>query len=177
MPQFGKRICVIGNTSSVGKSTLAFKLGQKLNLPVIHLDQLYHYPTGNWVPRPKEEFQALHNEAVAKQEWIIDGKYSDLIAPRFERADIIINIQMNRIGALYRFVRRHYSKNASQIGRIEAPWGKFNWNMVWWILDVHRLRKDVRAKRKQQKELLAMHQHKLIALRSFKEMNDLLSRT
>ena len=48
-----KRILIIGNGGS-GKSTFAKKLHKKLNLELIHLDNLFWKP--NWVQTPKLEW-------------------------------------------------------------------------------------------------------------------------
>ena len=48
-----KKILVIGSGGS-GKSTFSRRLGEKLGLPVVHLDQLYWRP--GWVETPKVEW-------------------------------------------------------------------------------------------------------------------------
>ena len=47
----GRRIAIIG-WSSTGKSTLAHRLGLKLDLPVTHLDTIFNQPNTNWQARP-----------------------------------------------------------------------------------------------------------------------------
>lgn len=173
MNNLGTRISIIGSNSSVGKSTLADKLGNKLNLPVVHLDQLYHYPKGNWIARPKEEYLELHEAAVSNNEWIVEGNYTQSMDRRFERSTAIINIEMNRFGCMWRYVARHFAdaKNPGyQIGRIDDSGKKFNWMMINWILWPKNLNKARRKKIRQKKALLEKHKDKLITLRSFKEI-------
>ena len=51
-----KRILIIGNNGS-GKSTFARILGEKLNIPVIHLDKYYHLP--NWKTVAKDDWDKM----------------------------------------------------------------------------------------------------------------------
>ena len=52
--RIGRRIAVYGQTGS-GKSTLARQLGDRLGLPVIEPDALFH--RANWEPTPEDEFR------------------------------------------------------------------------------------------------------------------------
>lgn len=82
------RVAVIGNAGA-GKSTLARKLGQLLGLPVVHLDLILWKP--GWGRASRQEFEARHAEAVARDAWIIDGWGSwETIEARLERADTVI---------------------------------------------------------------------------------------
>lgn len=174
MPLLEKRISIIGSNSCVGKSTLADKLGRKLGIPVIHLDQIHHYPTGNWIARPKQEYLDLHAKAISGENWIIEGNYTRSMEERFERSGMIINIEMNRFGCMWRYIKRHIAaaKNPeSQIGRIESPAQKFNWGMVNWILGPKTLSKDRRKKIKIRNALWKKHEAKMITLRSFKAID------
>jgi len=86
-PQPGTRIAVIGATSS-GKTTLARRLGDLLDLPVIELDALHWMP--GWTEKPWPEIRADLDPMTRQDRWITDGNYSqvrDLIWPR---ADTII---------------------------------------------------------------------------------------
>jgi adenylate kinase family enzyme len=64
--ELGPRICIMGPSNS-GKSTLANAIGQASSLVPIHLDQLYHYPQTDWLPRPEAEFVALHDHAYERR--------------------------------------------------------------------------------------------------------------
>jgi len=83
-----KRITIIGNAGA-GKSTLAVKLGERLAIPVYHLDKLL-WKEG-WVRTPEEEFVAKHQEILQKEEWIIDGvAYKSTYDARFTQAEVIL---------------------------------------------------------------------------------------
>ncbi|MDJ0718646.1 MAG: hypothetical protein QNJ54_31210 [Prochloraceae cyanobacterium] len=84
----GGRIMIIGNAGG-GKSILAKQLSGGKNLPLYRLDSLQWNP--GWIPTPKEEFERLHNELIAKNMWIIDGFGSwESIERRCAAADTII---------------------------------------------------------------------------------------
>ena len=105
LASLGRRICILGPSNS-GKSTLAAALGVQMGLPVIHLDQLHHQPGSDWVPRPADEFTALHDAALAGDEWVIEGNYSRLFAARFARATGIILLDLSTPLSLWRYARR-----------------------------------------------------------------------
>lgn len=94
---------ILGSAGS-GKSTLAIQLGAKLNIPVVHLDNLFWKP--GWVSETEEEMDRKVIEAASKDEWIIDGNYSRTIDFRMNLADTIIYIDFNRYLCLYRVIKR-----------------------------------------------------------------------
>lgn len=105
LSELGERICVLGPSNS-GKSTLADAIARKAGLQAIHLDQLHHLPYTNWVPRPANEFLALHDEAIAGERWVVDGNYSIHFPQRFQRATGIILLDVATLTSLYRYMRR-----------------------------------------------------------------------
>ncbi len=83
-----QRIVIVGRSGS-GKSTLARALGERLDLPVTHLDALYWQP--GWQPTPdRAAFDRRVLEIVAGERWIIDGGYSTTLPERLERADTVV---------------------------------------------------------------------------------------
>jgi len=105
------RIVILG-CSGTGKSTLARKVGARLNLPVIHLDSLFWEP--GWVEAETEVFRARVIDAISGGRWVTDGNYltktGDL---RFGDADLILWIDQPRWLRLVRIIRR----TVSQLGR------------------------------------------------------------
>ncbi len=85
----GPRIAVYGPSGS-GKSTLARELGEKLGLPVVELDAVFHaHP--NWVDLEREEFRARVRELLLTHTdgWVMDGNYGmvrDLILSQADTA-------------------------------------------------------------------------------------------
>lgn len=65
-----KKIAIIGCAGS-GKTTLAFKLKKKLNLPLYHLDQYYWKP--GWGRCDFEIFRKTYDLLCEQDAWIIEG--------------------------------------------------------------------------------------------------------
>lgn len=82
-----QRVMIIGQPGA-GKSTLARKLGDLLELPVIHIDKI-HWQSG-WVARSTAEKGRLCREVHAQPQWIFEGGHSKTWPERLSRADTLI---------------------------------------------------------------------------------------
>jgi adenylate kinase family enzyme len=98
-----KRVLVIGS-GGAGKSTFARRLGEKLGLPVIHLDRVYW--RADWVEPPKEEWRRKVEELCAREAWVIDGNYSGTLDIRLNACDAVIFLDLPRALCLWRVSRR-----------------------------------------------------------------------
>lgn len=98
-----ERILIIGCSGS-GKSTLARALGEKLDIPVVHLDQLW-WKEG-WENVTREEFDSRLAMAMNADQWIIDGNYSRTIPMRLPKCDTIIYLDFNRWECLLGMMQR-----------------------------------------------------------------------
>lgn len=99
------RICIIGNSGS-GKSTLAKALGEKLKLPVFHLDR--EMLTGNFEKLPSDKYQKAHADLIEKEDWVIDGNYKKAIPARLKRATLVVFLDVSRLVTVPRLMRRTY---------------------------------------------------------------------
>ena len=88
-----QRIMIIGCPGS-GKSTLARALGERLDLPVVHLDRLWWKP--GWENVTQEEFDQRLGNALKLEQWIIDGNFSRTVETRLEKCDTVIYLDFNR---------------------------------------------------------------------------------
>lgn len=129
----GTRIMVLG-PSNAGKSTLAAALSARLDLPLVHLDQLQHLPNTDWQPRPEKDFAALHDQAIQNESWIMDGNYSRLMLKRFERATGVILLTSNHWIRLARYLKRTLINPDARIGQLEGGQEYLKWEMIDWIL-------------------------------------------
>jgi adenylate kinase family enzyme len=98
-----RRVLIIGPCGA-GKSTLARKLGPRLDLPVHHMDQL-NWKAG-WVDSSKDEIRARLAPIIAGDRWLIDGNYGGTLAPRLARADTILYLDFPIRLCVARLLRR-----------------------------------------------------------------------
>ena len=128
LDELGSRICIMGPSNS-GKSTLAEAISRARGLVPVHLDQLHHLPHTDWVPRPADEFAALHNEAIKGSRWIIEGNYSWLLPQRLDRATGFILLDVPMPVSLYRYLRRCWFER-DRHGALEGGRDSVKWGMI-----------------------------------------------
>ena len=126
------KIAVIGYASA-GKSTFTKRLGDTLNLPILHIDKISFEP--HWVERDRQLVEKDMRTFMASGNWIIDGSYTKLASERFEKADQIFIFKFNRwkclFGALHRWLKyRKQTRDSVCDGCIE----NLNFSFIWWIL-------------------------------------------
>lgn len=101
-----QRVLIIGPCGS-GKSTLARQVGDLLDLPVHHMDQLGWLP--GWVETPKDELRERIEAVVATERWLIEGNYGSTLHLRLPRADAVIYLDFPIRLCLWRLLRRTLS--------------------------------------------------------------------
>ena len=88
-----KRILIIGCPGS-GKSYFAKRLGEILDLPVVHMDNIYWKKDKTSIPR--EEFIEKLKPYLEKDEWIIDGNYHHTLELRLKYATDVFFLDIPR---------------------------------------------------------------------------------
>lgn len=131
----GRRIMIVGPTNA-GKSTLAVAIGQKLGIPVRHVDLLRHAPHTDWVQRPDDEFHALHAAAIAEPEWVMDGNYTGIMPARLRRATGIISLDDALWRRYWRYFRR--TLHRKRAGALEGNRDSIKWAMIHWLWHTRR---------------------------------------
>lgn len=135
-----KRIIIIG-CGGAGKSTLARQLGEKLNLPVVHLDKLFWRP--GWVQVSKEEFDKLHREALAREKWIMDGNFDRTMEERITRSDTVIYLDFSRFACLMGVLKRVFTT----YGKVRPDMGegcpeRIDWDFLKWVWDFNKNKRE-----------------------------------
>jgi len=97
------RIVVVG-TSCSGKTTLARKIAERLNIAHIEMDALYW--DSNWTERPKYEFIELVENVVMQKSWVMDGNYSIVRDIVWGRANILIWLNYPFLTIIYQALMR-----------------------------------------------------------------------
>ena len=135
-----ERIVIIG-CGGAGKSTLARQLGEKLGLPVVHLDQLFWRP--GWVNVSREEFDSLHREALAQERWIMDGNFDRTMDERIKRCDTAIYLDFSRFACLMGVCKRvltTYGKVRPDMG--EGCPERIDWEFLKWVWDFNKNKRE-----------------------------------
>ena len=109
---------IIIGCGGAGKSTLARQLGEKLGIPVVHLDQIWWEP-GNWQHLEQTEFDERLKAELEKPRWILDGNFNRTLELRLETCDTVIYLDMNRFVCLKNW-----------IGRVIKNWGRARADMA-----------------------------------------------
>jgi adenylate kinase family enzyme len=140
LDDLGPRICIMGSSNS-GKSTLTTATARARDLQLIHLDRLYHRPSTDWEARPAAEFIALHDKALSRERWVVDGNYTRCLPQRLARAKGVILLDTSRAVSLFRYLRRCWSSQ-HRLGGLEGGHDSVKWSMI------HHIAITTRANRK-----------------------------
>lgn len=101
----GSRLCILG-PSNCGKYTLAQAIARKRGLLAIHLDQLFHLPHTDWKPRSNDQFHRLHEQAIQRENWVMEGNYTSCMGRRLDRATGFILLDVSTATGLFRYFRQ-----------------------------------------------------------------------
>jgi adenylate kinase family enzyme len=98
-----QRIMIIGPCGS-GKSTLARTLGERLGLPVYHMDQLAWRP--GWIESESADLRSRLRRITETGRWVIDGHYGGTLDLRLARTDTVVYLDFPIWLCLWRVLRR-----------------------------------------------------------------------
>ena len=132
-----RRILIVGCGGS-GKSTLARALGERTDLPVVHLDR--HYWRPGWRSPDKDDWRRRSADLAAAPRWIIDGHYASTLDARFERSDALVFLDVPTRLCLARVVRRRYRSGARQDVAADCP-ERLTWEFLRYVAGFRRARR------------------------------------
>lgn len=100
-----QRISVVG-TSGSGKTTFARALAERLALPHVELDAIFHQ--AGWAPLDDDEFVRRVSTAIAGDAWVTDGNYrvATIEGPIWEHADTVVWIDPPDWVIMYQVITR-----------------------------------------------------------------------
>ena len=93
---------LVGGSSGAGKTTMARALSERLRIPHIEVDGLFHGP--GWVPRL--QFVADVDAATSAPAWVIDHDYQAARHLVWERIDTFVWLDYSRAVCEWRVLRR-----------------------------------------------------------------------
>ena len=96
------KILIIGPLGA-GKSSLAYVINKKYNLPRLNLDEVHRIKEGDY-RNQKEQFRILNDFLQNNSSWVMEG--CQRILYEKVKPDLIINMKINRLLAIWRFTRR-----------------------------------------------------------------------
>ena len=164
-----ERILIIG-CGGAGKSTMARKLGEKTGLPIVHLDKLFWKP--GWAEMPKDEFDQLLRQEMAKDKWIMDGNFNRTMSERIARCDTIIYLDFSRVACLMGVAKRVLTT----YGTVRPDMGagcpeRFDLEFLKWVWNFNK------NKRQRYYDLLnSLEDKQVYILKSRREVNAFLSK-
>jgi len=124
------KIILVGSAGS-GKSYLSKKIAECTHAPLFHLDNEYWKP--GWVATGKEEWVDKIKKMMEGEQWIIDGNYNSSLELRYQAADLILFLDMNRFVCLYSAWKRHGKKRSDLPEYLEEKKDKEFLEFLLWI--------------------------------------------
>lgn len=164
------KIAILGYSGS-GKSTLAKYLGEIYNIPILYLDRIQFVE--NWQLRDRDEAKKLVAEFLEKDQWVIDGNYTDFLQKeRLLLSDKILILNFNRFTCLYRAIKRYFSnKNKTRESMAEGCKEKLDLEFIYWILYKGR----DKAKKIKFNDIANRYRDKVTIIKNQKELDRYIS--
>ena len=107
------KILIIGPLGA-GKSSLAYAINKKFNLPRLNLDEICRRPQDGSYYSREEQFDKLYDFLHTHSFWVAEGCQRYLYEKM--KPDLIIDMRVNRLVAMWRFTTR-FIKAKKLIGK------------------------------------------------------------
>lgn len=159
------KVLVVG-ISGTGKTRFSKILGEKLDLPVVHLDSIFWKE--NWVEEDEKIVREKIQKEINKNKWIIEGYIEPLSKERVEAADKVFYLDYAGLSALIGGLQRFLKHRKTP--RPEMPAGNTD------DLGYKFLRSLYNRDERPEIEKAIHSSSKVIRLHSRKEANNYLER-
>ncbi|MFK7914753.1 MAG: hypothetical protein AB8B93_12630, partial [Pseudomonadales bacterium] len=102
-----QRFNIVG-TSGCGKSAFSRRLGERLDLPHIEMDQLFW--KADWTEPADAEFFEKLDQAIGGDHWVLDGNYTRTIPIKWPRTELVVWLDMPFRTTLARVTSRSFKR-------------------------------------------------------------------
>lgn len=143
------KIHIVGGPGS-GKSTLAEKLSRELGIPHYDLDDIQWANEGGYgKKRDPAERDALLDELLQRDDWIMEGIYYAWCGRCFENADRIYLLEiprrLYRYRIIRRFLRRKLGLEPGKRETLQSLFALLNWADRYQRVNLAEIRKILEA--------------------------------
>ncbi|WP_413612733.1 adenylate kinase [Bdellovibrio sp. HCB-110] len=171
------RINVVG-TSGSGKSTLSKEIAEVLAFPYVEMDKVFWKP--NWEQPSDEEFFLKLENALAKEQWVLDGNYTRTIPIKWRKINLVVWVDYSFSRTLYQAVRRAFKRSWRKDELWEGTGNRESFrksffskdSIIWWTITTY-------AKVKLKYEEMLVNPHfshiKFVRLRSHGDAEEFLN--
>ena len=140
----GRRIVIWGATGA-GKTTLARRLGQRLHLHVVDLDEIRH--ANGWDSVGYDEFRARLTAVLDEHPdgWVTAGSYSAIMDVYLSRADTLVWLNLPWRVSFWRLLKRTVRRAHDQGELYPGSPARESWRLsffdrrsiLWWSIRQH----------------------------------------
>jgi adenylate kinase family enzyme len=106
-----QRVAVVGCPGS-GKSRLSRQLAELLDIPIVHLDDLYWHR--GWGRTPEADWQQIVRAMTDDPQWLIDGNFLSTLELRAARAQVVVFLDLMPSRCLFNVLRRHVRRRLGE---------------------------------------------------------------
>jgi adenylate kinase family enzyme len=127
------RVSVVGS-SGAGKTTFGRRLAERLGVPLIELDAIYHQ--AGWTVLSDDEFRLEVAEATLEGAWVCDGNYAAVRPIVWERATDVVWIDPPKAVVIVQVIGRSISRVVTR----RELWNGNRERMRTWVDEEHPIR-------------------------------------